>query len=52
MLRSTIHPPPIEEGEFLLYFVKIVSSLILPRVLLLQTGQRIHCVDILSSFLI
>ena len=22
MLRSTIHLPPIEEGEFLLYFVK------------------------------
>ena len=23
MLRSTIHLPPIEEGEFLLYFVKV-----------------------------
>ncbi len=22
MLRSTIHLPPIEEGEFLLYYVK------------------------------
>ena len=38
MLRSTIHLPPVEEGEFLLYFVKynlnaILADLVYARIL-------------------
>ena len=37
MLRSTIHLPPIEEGEFLLCYVKLSAPPLFFRILLWYT---------------
>ena len=49
MLRSTIHLPPIEEGEFLLYPIKILFA---PDIFtLIHSGTAIAIIILYDHFI-